>query len=87
MERFPSIRYEDVTRRQRCRTNQTVYFYTILRRNIHSTGIGYNRYELDQNLFPIISDRLHHIEDQPLSQYLSQAMEIQQHVIDITIEN
>ena len=42
--------------------------------------------ELDQNLFPTKS-RLQHITGQPLSQYLSKAMSIQQHIIDLALQN
>ena len=42
--------------------------------------------ELDQHLFPTCN-RLCHTNEQPLNKYLSTAMVMQQHIIDIALEN
>ena len=42
--------------------------------------------ELDQHLFPTCN-RLRHTNEQPLHKYLSTAMVMQQHIIDIALEN
>ena len=39
--------------------------------------------ELDQNLLPLLQSRLEHVQNTPLKSYLSRAMEMQEHIIQI----
>ena len=43
--------------------------------------------ELDQNLLPLLQSRLRHINDTPLKSYLSQAMKMQDCIIQIALKN
>ena len=43
--------------------------------------------ELDQNLLPLLQSRLQHTQDTPLKSYLSRAMEMQEHIIQIALQN
>ena len=43
--------------------------------------------ELDQNLLPLLQSRLKHAQDTPLKSYLSRAMEMQEHIIRIALQN
>ena len=42
---------------------------------------------LNQELFPPINERLQHVNQTPLRNYLSKAMQIQQTIIDIALNN
>ena len=43
--------------------------------------------ELDQNLLPLLQSRLKHAQNTPLKSYLSRAMEMQEHIIKIALQN
>ena len=43
--------------------------------------------DLNQNLYPKIEQRLKHNNNQPLSKYLTQAMNMQQHIIELATNN